>query len=85
MIYMLHTKSFSFTLYTKKELMARAMFEYTKTSLKKVSFNKELFSKELKKALQRLLPHEIKELSIWLKEYVLNKPELRVCISIIDN
>ncbi|VAW21422.1 hypothetical protein MNBD_BACTEROID04-1678, partial [hydrothermal vent metagenome] len=34
--------------------MARAMFEYTKTVLEKVSFNKELFKKELEKAINRL-------------------------------
>lgn len=68
----------------KKVFMARAMFEYTKTILKKVSFNKELFSKELEKAIQRLLPHEIKELTIWLKKYIMNKPELYVCMNIID-
>lgn len=56
--------------------MARAMYEYTKTILKKVSFNSELFRKELKKALTRLLPHEITELEIWLKEYTANKPDL---------
>ena len=47
--------------------MARAMFEYTKTVLKKVSFNSDLFCKELEKALTRLLPYEVKELTIWLK------------------
>lgn len=64
--------------------MARAMFEYTKTILKKVSFNKELFCRELEKALKRLLPHEIKELTIWLRKYIVNKPELYVCMSIIE-
>lgn len=64
--------------------MARAMFEYTKTVLKKVSFNKDLFCKELEKALERLLPHEIKELSIWLRKYIVNKPELYVCMNIIE-
>ena len=43
--------------------MARAMFEYTKTILKKVSFDVNLFCKELEKALQRLLPYEIEERS----------------------
>ena len=42
--------------------MARAMYEYSKTVLRKVSFNSDLFYKELEKALQRLLPHEINEL-----------------------
>ena len=59
------------------------MFEYTKTVLKKVSFNSDLFSKELEKALQRLLPHEVKELSIWLKQFTSNKPELYTCMALI--
>ena len=60
------------------------MFEYTKTVLKKVSFNADLFCKELEKALQRLLPHEVKELTIWIKDYTSNRPELCVCLSIIE-
>jgi len=63
--------------------MARAMFEYTKTVLQKVSFSSDLFCKELEKALQRLLPHEINELTIWLKQYTSNKPELYSCMSLI--
>jgi len=63
--------------------MARAMFDYTKTVLKKVSFNTELFCKELQKAVQRLLPYEIEELKIWLQEYTANKPELYVCMAIV--
>jgi hypothetical protein len=61
--------------------MARAMFEYTKTVLEKVSFNTELFKKELEKAVNRLLPFEVKELFLWLREFTLNKPELHVCLS----
>ncbi|MCI2227859.1 hypothetical protein MC378_01685 [Polaribacter sp. MSW13] len=64
--------------------MARAMFEYTKTVLKKVSFNSDLFCKELDKALKRLLPYEVEELTIWLKKYTANKPELYVCMSLIN-
>jgi len=46
------------SLYNKRNLyMARAMFEYSKTVLKKVSFNTDLFCRELEKALKRLLPH----------------------------
>ena len=59
--------------------MARAMFEYTKTVLRKVSFNVDLFCKELEKAIERLLPHEIAELRIWLNDFTANKPELAVC------
>lgn len=61
------------------------MFEYTKTVLKKVSFNVELFCKELAKALDRLLPYEIEELTIWLKEFTANKPELYVCMALVKN
>ena len=59
--------------------MARAMFEYTKTVLKKVSFNTELFCKELEKAITRLLPYEIEELKIWIQTIIHEKPELGVC------
>lgn len=61
--------------------MARAMFEYTKTVLKKVSFNSELFCKELNKSFKRLLPYEQKELLIWLKQYTANRPELYSCLA----
>ena len=63
--------------------MARAIFEYTKTVLKKVSFDAELFCKELEKALNRLLPFEIEELRIWLVQFTRNRPELYVCMSVI--
>jgi DNA replication protein DnaD len=63
--------------------MDRAMFEYTKTVLKKVSFNSELFCKELKKGLESLLPYEIEELTIWLKNFTANKPELLICMALI--
>lgn len=59
------------------------MFEYTKEVLQKVSFNSELFCRELEKALQRLLPYEIKELTIWLKQFILNKPELFICMALV--
>ena len=63
--------------------MARAMFEYSKTILKKVSFNSDLFYKELEKALERLLPHEINELRIWLKQFTSSRPELNYCMSLM--
>jgi hypothetical protein len=57
--------------------MARAMLEYTKTVLQKVSFDAKLFSKELQKALSRLLPYEIVELKRWLQWFIMDKPELQ--------
>ncbi|CAI8416151.1 MAG: Uncharacterised protein [Polaribacter sejongensis] len=63
--------------------MARVIFEYTKTILEKVSFNSDLFCKEVEKALSRLLPYEIDELTIWLKKFTSNKPELNSYITLI--
>lgn len=65
--------------------MARAMFEYTKTVLKKVSFSVELFTRELQKAVTRLLPYEIDELRLWLINFTKQKPELVVCLNVINN
>lgn len=56
--------------------MARAMFEYTKTILKKVSFDATLFCKEVEKAVKRLLPHELEELRIFIQSLISQNPEL---------
>ena len=60
--------------------MARAMFEYTKAVLKKVSFDVNLFCKELKKAMKRLLPYEIEELKIWVNKLIKQNPQLNSCL-----
>ncbi|AZQ44668.1 hypothetical protein [Nonlabens ponticola] len=60
--------------------MARAMFEYTLTVLEKMTFDTNLFCKELQKAMDRLLPFEISELQIWLQGIVLQHPQLNVCL-----
>lgn len=60
--------------------MARAMFEYTKTILNKVSFDSVLFCKELQKAVKRLLPYEIEELKIWIDNLLVDKPDLNHCL-----
>lgn len=57
--------------------MSRAMLEYTKTVLRKVSFDARLFSRELKKAVSRLLPFEIEELKRWLQQFIQDKPQLK--------
>jgi len=64
--------------------MARAMFEYTKTVLEKVSFDTELFKLELEKAVNRLLPFELKELALWLRSFTLNKPQLLPYIALVE-
>lgn len=60
--------------------MARAMFEYTKTILNKVSFDSSLFCRELEKAIQRLLPYEIEELRIWVNSLIKTNPDLGQCL-----
>lgn len=60
--------------------MARAMFEYTKTVLQKVSFDVSLFCKEVKKAVQRLLPYEIEELRVFIDSLIRQNPELQQCL-----
>ncbi|WP_373518464.1 hypothetical protein [Pricia sp.] len=57
--------------------MASSMLEYSKTVLKKVSFDAKLFCKELEKAISRLLPEEIEELINWLQQFITDKPELQ--------
>lgn len=60
--------------------MSQSMLEYTKTVLQKVSFDVKLFHKELKKAIQRLLPEELRELKNWLKQFLEDKPELQTSL-----
>jgi len=60
--------------------MARAMYEYTKTILNKVSFDTTLFCKEVQKAVRRLLPHELEELKIFIESLINKNPELNQCL-----
>ena len=61
------------------------MLYYTKSVLKKVSFNATLFCKELEKAYRVLLPHEFEELTKWLMKFVVKKPELQHCVYKINS
>lgn len=63
--------------------MSRLIYFYTKESLERVSFNPDLFSKELKKAIRNLLPYEMEHLKNWLMFYTDSKPELKKYISLI--
>lgn len=60
--------------------MARAMYEYTKTVLNKVSFDATLFCKEVEKAVRRLLPHELEDLRIFIQNLINQNPELHQCL-----
>lgn len=44
------------------------MLEYIKVILQKVSFDRTLFEKELRKAIQSLVPEEVKQLKTWCYE-----------------
>ncbi|MFT5250170.1 MAG: putative SprT family Zn-dependent metalloprotease [bacterium] len=64
--------------------MSRMIYDYTKEVLERVSFNPELFIKELKKAIRNLLPYEIDHLRKWLLFFTNEKPELRGCLAFIE-
>ncbi|WP_304141274.1 hypothetical protein [Mesoflavibacter zeaxanthinifaciens] len=64
--------------------MARAMFEYTKTVLQKVSFDTTLFCREVQKALERLLPYEIEELKVFIDSLVKQNPKLNQCLIYLE-
>lgn len=64
--------------------MPTKMFMYTKSILERVSFDPNLFYKELEKALKVLLPYEIKQLTTWVIEFTIEKPELRQCLILIQ-
>ena len=55
--------------------MGQMMYDFTKSSIVKVSRNKELFVKELIKASKTLLPHERENLINWLFYFTADKPE----------
>lgn len=60
------------------------MYAYSKNILERVSFDPKLFCKELEKALRMLLPYEIEQLTEWLLNYTIEKPELRQCLVYIN-
>lgn len=45
------------------------MLEYFKTILKKVSFDRKLFERELRKSIKRLMPGEVDELRQWCYQH----------------
>ncbi|MGB3616787.1 MAG: hypothetical protein WBA12_01595 [Catalinimonas sp.] len=45
--------------------MMRSLLDYAKLILQKVSFDKNLFEKELRKSIARLVPNEIEDLRAW--------------------
>ena len=53
---------------------------YCRAILKKVSFDPELFKKELLKAYRLLSPKDHLALSAWVKEYVQNSKSVRMIV-----
>jgi hypothetical protein len=64
--------------------MSRLIYDYTKEVLERVSFDPDLFIKELKKAVRNLLPYEMERLKRWLLSFTDKKPELKKCLIVID-
>jgi len=64
--------------------MSKIMFEYTKSVLERVSFDPILFCKELEKAIKALLPYEMEQLREWLLHFIIEKPELKQCLLIVN-
>lgn len=64
--------------------MARLVYTYTKRVLESVSFDPVLFAKELKKAIQILLPYELEQLNQWLVQFVKEKPELSNSLYLVE-
>jgi hypothetical protein len=64
--------------------MSKVMFDYTKSVLERVSFDVTLFCKELQKAIRTLLPHEMELLREWLLNFIVEKPELKQSLIIIN-
>ena len=65
--------------------MSKVMFDYTKSVLERVSFDPILFCKELEKAIKALLPYEMDLLREWLLTFIIEKPELKQCLVIVNN
>ncbi|NDP27864.1 MAG: hypothetical protein GZ087_10635 [Flavobacterium sp.] len=65
--------------------MSKVMYEYTKSVLERVSFDPVLFCKELEKAIKALLPYEIELLREWLLDFIVEKPELKQCLIIVNH
>ena len=63
--------------------MSRMIYDYTKSVLEKVSFDTELFMKELKKAIKKLLPYEMEHLRNWLIYFTNQNPQLKPCLNLV--
>lgn len=51
--------------------------------LEKVSFNKDLFVKEVSKAIKILLPYEIDQLKEWIRNFTKTRTEFRDVLTLV--
>lgn len=66
--------------------MPRMIYDYTKSVLERVSFDANLFSRELRKAVKSLLPYEIEMLKRWLIYFTTTqRPELKPCLELVPD
>jgi len=56
---------------------------HTINILEKVSFNKDLFVKEISKAIKVLLPYEIDQLREWIINFTKTKTEFKDVLSLV--
>lgn len=61
--------------------MPRMIYEYTKSTLEKVSVDPVKFKRELNKASKVLLDYEMESLCKWLNFYTKKKSALKECSS----
>lgn len=57
--------------------------KHTIKVLEQVSFNKELFVKELKKAKAILLPYELDQLKKWIEGFVKSRNEFNDVLTLV--
>lgn len=60
--------------------MKTLMLEYTKTVLDKVSFDTDLFCREVQKASTYLLPNELEEIKAYIQTLIVENPDLGRCL-----
>lgn len=59
--------------------MSKLMITHTQTVLERVSYDPNLFCKELAKAIKNLLASELEELAKWFVSFTKGRPELQNC------
>jgi hypothetical protein len=64
--------------------MARMIYEYTKNSIERVSYDTDKFNRELRKAMKTLLPYELEKLYKWLLYFTSDKPYLNDYVLLLD-